>query len=712
MTDLPLAQVDPITQEVITEGLVATMAEMRANVMRAAYSTLIALLNDFSCGLFDPAGQLIAQGPDHPGHIVPLPWGVRSCMEDLGDSLEPGDVILLNDPYRGGTHLNDVTVLYPVFADGRLFCFPAVRAHWGDVGGISPGSYSGEATNIFYEGIRIPPLKILQRGEINKSAMDLIMSNVRLPGDREGDLLACIGACRTGERRVLELREKYGEEIFLAAIANNLARSERRTRTRIAELPDGSYFAEDYLEFFTEGRLDPGRVALRLEITGDEIVADFRESSAQLPGVVNSTAAVTLAGVVIAVKSALDPGGAINAGSMRPIQVLTTPGTLVDVAFDAPANAHGEVRKRVVGLTLAALSQVAPELVSADLCGTSYPNAVGGWDIRRESPFVYMASPAGGNGATVSDDGASALGNVDMGSLPLNFPAEEQESVFPIVIEEISLRQDSEGAGRQRGGLGAIMRIKVRDDARRVEYSLTCDRAVIPPWGIVGGMSARPVLNLVEHENAGTEAFHFGKVSSFPLTSGDVLVLHAAGGGGYGDPLERSPAAVTADIANGYVSAERAVDVYGVVVGPDGEADAGQTAARRADLRARRLIVTLDKSDFEPYAGIRGSHRIQPVSQNLAARLGVSEGDLVEIVPSTGAPLRAWIRIAPDLPDDVIGMDERGLQLMNSRAGAAVELRIPHTINSANDQIIRSARVRPASVSPTPSSPDTGRTRE
>ena len=445
MTDLPLAQVDPITQEVITEGLVATMAEMRANVMRAAYSTLIALLNDFSCGLFDPAGQLIAQGPDHPGHIVPLPWGVRSCMEDLGDSLEPGDVILLNDPYRGGTHLNDVTVLYPVFTDGRLFCFPAVRAHWGDVGGISPGSYSGEATNIFYEGIRIPPLKILQRGEINKSAMDLIMSNVRLPGDREGDLLACIGACRTGERRVLELREKYGEEIFLAAIANNLARSERRTRTRIAELPDGSYFAEDYLEFFTEGRLDPGRVALRLEITGDEIVADFRESSAQLPGVVNSTAAVTLAGVVIAVKSALDPGGAINAGSMRPIQVLTTPGTLVDVAFDAPANAHGEVRKRVVGLTLAALSQVAPELVSADLCGTSYPNAVGGWDIRRESPFVYMASPAGGNGATVSDDGASALGNVDMGSLPLNFPAEEQESVFPIVIEEISLRQDSEG---------------------------------------------------------------------------------------------------------------------------------------------------------------------------------------------------------------------------------------------------------------------------
>jgi len=693
-------KVDPITQEVITEGLLATMAEMRANVMRAAYSTLIALLNDFSCGLFDPAGQLIAQGPDHPGHIVPLPWGVRSCMEDLGDSLEPGDVVLLNDPYRGGTHLNDVTVLYPVFVDGRLFCFPAVRAHWGDVGGISPGSYSGEATNIFYEGIRIPPIKIAQRGVLNKPAIDLIMANVRLPSDREGDLLACIGACRTGEQRILELREKYGEDIFLAAIANNLSRSERRTRSRIAELPDGSYYAEDYLEFFTAGRLDPGRIALRLDIAGDEITADFRESSAQLPGVVNSTAAVTLAGVVIAVKSALDPGGAINAGSMRPIQVLTRPGTLVDVAFDAPANAHGEVRKRVVGVTLAALSQVAPELVCADLCGTSYANSIGGYDTRRESAFVYTASPAGGNGATISSDGASALGNVDMGSLPLNFPAEEQESVFPILIEEIALRTDSEGAGRQRGGLGAIMRINIREQAKRVEYSLTCDRAVIPPWGIVGGGSARTVLNLVEHAGPSAEAFHFGKVSSFPLIPGDSLVLHAAGGGGYGDPLDRDPAAVESDVENGYISARRATDEYGVVMDPDGSANASETARQRAELRAQRLFVTLRESEFAAYDGTQGSHRIQPVSPAIAASLGTANGDLIEIVPVSGAPLRAWIRISADAPDDSIGIDRRGMLLMNAEPGALVQLRVPRTLNSANDQIIRAARVRPADSHP------------
>ena len=174
-------RIDPITQEIITEGLSATMAEMRVNVMRAAYSAVIALVQDFSCGLFNPQAELIAQGPDHPGHIVPLPWGVRACMEDLGDTLRPGDILLLNDPYRGGTHLNDVTVLQPVFLDGELFCFPAVRAHWADVGGISPGSYSGEATNIFYEGVRIPPIKIYDEGRLNEAVFKLMMSNMRLP---------------------------------------------------------------------------------------------------------------------------------------------------------------------------------------------------------------------------------------------------------------------------------------------------------------------------------------------------------------------------------------------------------------------------------------------------------------------------------------------------------------------------------------------------
>lgn len=685
-------ELDPITQEVITEGLAATMAEMRSNVMRAAYSAVIALVQDFSCGLFNPAGDMIAQGPDHPGHIVPLPWGVRACMEDLGDDLRPGDVVMLNDPYRGGTHLNDVTVLWPVFLDGELFCFPAVRAHWADVGGISPGSYSGEATNIFYEGVRIPPIKIYSEGELNESAFRLLMTNVRVAEEREGDFLACVGACRTGEQRILEMAERYGRSLLLDVVNANLDRAERRIRKQIAELPDGEYYAEDYMEFFTEGAFDPGRVALRLVVDGDEIEADFRESSQQLPGVVNSTAAVTLAGVVIALKSALDPGGAINAGTFRPIKCLTTPGTIVDVAYDAPANAHGEIRKRVVGTTLAALAQVAPDRVSGDLCGTSYPNVIGGWDPLRNRRFVYLAAPSGGNGALQGSDGPNALGNVDMGDLPLSYPAEEQESIFPVVVEQVAVRPDSEGPGEFRGGAGVSMRVRLLAD--RAEYSLTCDRALIPPWGTLGGGAAAPLFNAYQAAGDGKErlAFHLGKVSSFPLSKGDLVFLNAAGGGGYGDPLDREPDRVAEDVLDGYVTVERARDVYGVVVGVDGAVDATASADLRAQLRAQRVSCTVVESDGPAYGGIQGTHRVQRIAPATAGRLGVDEGALIELVSTRTAALRAWARLDADVAEGELPLDGAGRRMLRVSVGQQIHVRVPTTLNDANDQSVRTGR--------------------
>jgi len=693
MKSVSAVEMDPITQEVMVEGLAATMAEMRANVMKAAYSAVIALIQDFSCGLFNPTGEIIAQGPDHPGHIMPLPWGVRACMEDLGNDLAPGDVVLLNDPYRGGTHLNDVTVLLPVFLDGELFCFPAVRAHWADVGGISPGSYSGEATNIFYEGIRIPPLKIYERGELNKAAWTLLMANVRLPEERRGDFLACVGACRIGEKRILEMVERYGKERFLAAVNANLDRAERRMRARIAALPDGVYHAEDYIEFFSGGRLDPGLIALRLEIAGDELVADFRRSSPQLPGVVNSTAAVTLAGVVIAVKSALDPVGRINAGVFRPLRCLTNPGSIVNVAFDAPANAHGEIRKRTVSVMLAALAKVAPELVTGDLCGTSFPNVIGGWDVIRKKPFVYLAAPSGGNGGFAEADGPNALGNVDMGNLPLNYPSEEQESIFPLVVEQIALRQDSEGAGRHRGGTGVTARVRLLTDAG--EYSLTCDRAVIPPWGTLGAEAAAPIFNYIVPVEGEPMAFHLGKVSSYPVRKGDKVILQAAGGGGYGDALERDPALVSADVADDYVSVERAASVYGVILRADGPCDEARTRERRRELLAARHYGVVELSAAPAYTGIRGSHRIQRLAPVWSERLGVVEGDLVELVSPHGAPVRAWVRFDGALSADALPLDELGLALLGVSPGDRIQLRVPFTLNSANDIVVRQGRITP-----------------
>ena len=690
MTDTRL-QVDPITLEVIAEGLSATMAEMRANVMHAAYSSVIALSQDFSCGLFSPEGDMIAQGPDHPGHIVPLPWGVRSCMEDLGDTLAPGDIVVLNDPYRGGTHLNDVTVLMPMFREGRLFCFPAVRAHWADVGGISPGSYSGEATNIFYEGVRIPPIKLYDQGRLNEAAFRLLMNNVRLPEERQGDLLACIGACRVGARRIEETVQRYGEELFLAAIRTSLDVAEERMRRCITRLPDGEYFAEDYIEFFSDGRLDPALVALRLEVAGDKVTADFTRSSAQLPGVVNSTAAVTLAGVIIALKSTLDPSGRINAGTFRPITCLTEPGSVVDVAYDAPANAHGEVRKRVVGVTLAALAQASPELVSGDLCGTSFPNVIGGTDPIRHRRFIFMAAPAGGNGAFLEADGPNALGNVDMGNLPLNYPAEEQESVFPLVFEEIALRVDSEGAGRTRGGLGATVRLRLL--AETAQYSLTCDRSIIPPWGVFTAGSGAPIANVLRTADGKVKAFHTGKVSSYPLQSGDVVEFNAAGGGGYGDPLERDMALVADDVLDGYVSASRAREAYGVVFSSEGTVDDEATEKLREHLRSQRHWGMVVVTETQSYDGIQARHRVQRLSPVWQSLVDIEEGDLIELATSGGAPLRAWVRLDPALEESEIPLDPLGFRLLRIQAGDRVWVRKPRTINSANDLTVRTDRV-------------------
>jgi N-methylhydantoinase B len=692
----PRGDVDPITLEVITEGLNAIMAEMRGNVMRSSYSSVIGLVQDFSCGLFSPEGDLIAQGPDHPGHVVPLPWSVRASMEDLGDTLEEGDVILLNDPYRGGTHLNDVTVLFPVFLDGELFCFPAVRAHWADVGGISPGSYTGEATNIFYEGIRIPPIKIYAKGVLNESAHRILMSNVRLPEEREGDFRACIGACRVAETRVRALLDKYGKEMFLGAMNANFDRAERRMRAQIAALPDGEYFAEDYMEFFSDGVFDPGLIALRLEIRGDEMIADFTRSSSQLPGVVNSTAAVALAGVLIALKSGLDPGGRLNAGVFRPIKCVTTPGTLVDVEFDAPANAHGEVRKRTVSVMLAALAKVAPEVVTGDLCGTSFPNVIGGWDSIRHKRYLYLASPSGGNGGFLEADGPDALTNVDMGNLPLNHPTEEHEPTFPIRVEEIAIRPDSEGAGKSRGGAGAVLAVRLVAD--NAQYSVTCDRAIIPPWGVMGGYAGAPIQNYLTHGNGKPAVvFSLGKVSSYEMAKDDLVVMQSAGGGGYGDPLERDVSAVVDDVLDGYVTRGRAENVYGVVIDGDGNADIEATRIKREELRSARPTATVARTDADSYAGIRGRHRIQPLAPEWAGKLGCVEGDLIELVGPSGAPVRAWVRFDDSLERGSLPLDDLGMSLLGIADGDEIYLRAPVVLNSANDLEERPGNIQPMS---------------
>ena len=665
--------VDPITLEVVCEGLIAIVREMRATVIRASYSPVIWDMDDFSCALFDPQGQMIAQSEDHPGHVLPMPWSVRCAMEDFEGDLKPGDVILLNDSYRGGTHLNDVTMLYPLFDGDDLIVFPAVRAHWSDVGGGAPGSYSGLNTNIYQEGVRIPPIKIVEEGRLNRAAMALLLNNMRLPEDRRGDFNASLGACRVAESRIRKLLSKYGRKTVLDCVTLNLDRSERRLRSRIASLPRGEYVYEDYLEFYPEGRFDPVLMRITLTIAGDEIIADFTGSSPQVPGVVNSSLATTGAGVLVAVKAVLDPEGPINHGTFRPIRLQAPEASIVDVKLDAPAGAHGEVRKRAVSVMLGALAQVLPGLVSGDLCGTSFPNAMGGHDHRRQRDYVYYEAPAGGNGGFLEGDGPSAWGNIDFGNVRTIQSAEALESGMPLHVERSELRCDSGGEGTMRGGLGLRRELRLLEGEAR--YSVLSDRAVLPPFGVAGAGPAAPVAVSLRRDGAEIDFATPGKVTGVAIRAGDIVVMQSAGGGGYGDPLARDAERVREDVMAGYVSRERARAGYGVIFADSGEVDAPATQAERARLASARRRFPVVADEREPYEGRLGKHRVLRMAPAVVTALSLAADDLVELRGRHPAPLRAWVRVEADAHEGQIALDALGRRILGVSPGDPVEVR-------------------------------------
>ena len=391
--------------------------------------------------------------------------------------------------------------------------------------------------------------------------MRLLMSNMRLPEERLGDLNASLGACRVAEERIGRLVAKYGRETVLGCITMNLDRSERRLRDRIRELPDGEYVYEDYLEFYDAGRLDPVLMRLKLTVDGDHVVADFDGSNPQVPGVVNSSLAVAGAGVFVALKATLDPHGPVNSGAFRAFTLRAPEASIVDVRPEAPAGAHGEVRKRVVSVMLGALAQVIPERVSGDLSGTSFPNSIGGYSATRDRRYVYVEVPAGGNGGFEGHDGSSAFVNVDFGAIRSIHNVESLESEMPIFVERCELRSDSGGEGRFRGGLGMYRALRLEEG--EAVYSVLGDRAFIPPFGVDGAGPARPVRVAKVREDRTVEFDTPGKVTGHPIAEGDCVVMESAGGGGYGDPLRRDPEAVRADVVAGYVTEERARQGYG-----------------------------------------------------------------------------------------------------------------------------------------------------
>ena len=648
--------VDAVTLALIAETLTSFVREMRTAVIRTSYSPMIHEGHDFSCAIMNSVGELVAASEvDQPTHLSALPWSTRSVLKRYGGSLADGDLFLFNDPYSGGTHLNDVALVKPVFVDGRPLALVGVMAHWQDVGGMVPGSLSGTATEIFQEGVRIPAVRVAHRGVRIEEVLDVLFANVREPDDRRGDLNAMEGACVLAEQKLKALAARRGASALSATMAALLDRAEQRMRAAIAELPDGEYRCETHLD--NTGNLpEPLTLKLRLTVSGDGLEADFTGCPPQVPGPTNLGPAHASTAVFTMTKAFLDPRGPINAGAMRPLKVIVPEGTMLNARPPAACGAIGEVRRALEGLVMGALGSAVPERAVGDLKGASNITTIA-W--RGRLPFVEF--PAGGTGGWNEADGNNAVRNFAEGDLSSIQPVEAIELRWPLRVERCALRADSGGPGRHRGGLGLEREIRVL--APGATLSVLSDKNVIPPYGVNGGHAGAPNRFVVRRGGQEMEPSPLpGKVTAFPLEPDDVVVMRSAGGGGFGDPLEHDPGLVRRDQEFGYVSAKAAAEIYGV------ESEERATDSCRDRLRKERIRLKLVPSKTKP------GRRRALLAPSTARRLGLVDGEPVEIF-MRGPSLRAWLQVSPDIEAEAIGLDSDGLSLARAGSAGKVTLR-------------------------------------
>ncbi len=661
---------DPITLEVVREALSSIVREMRVNLVRTAYSSILYEGEDFSCVLMDAEAQIVAmsRGQDHPVHIVPIGWSMKAVRERFGKEIHPGDIFLHNDPYTGGTHLNDVAMIYPFFVEDELFMFPVIRAHWADVGGMTSGSLSGGVTEIYQEGIRIPPIKIYDRGRPVHGAIELIFANMRVRKDREGDFRAMVGTCRKAAERVDGLLARYGIVTLRVCVRELLDRAERRMRRHIQEVPEGEYAYEAYLEG-GRNQLEPLRVRARVVITGDSVIVDLGGSSAQTPGPTNAGPALAPTGVFTILKSFLDPQGDVNSGAFRPITVVAPEGTVVNARLPAPCGGMVEVKCAVEAAVMGALAQALAGRVTGDLKGGANHCYIGGADPETGETFIFYEYPAGGTGAYQGGDGNNAVRNFTESDITSIQPVEAVEQKYPLLVERLELREDSGGEGQWRGGLG--LRREIRLLGQGAQLSVISEKNLLPPYGVWGGYSGAPNRFVVIRDSEVVEPSSLpGKISGFPLHAGDCVLMETSGGGGYGSPLDRDPSLVCRDVLDEVVSENRAEAVYGVVL-RGRAADITATEQRRSELRRQRVMVPVRMGDWliEP-----PGKRLCWLAERTASQLGVRTGDIVEFVNPRGAPLRAWVQV--DGGDgDAAFLARDGLDVLAVREGAQIEVR-------------------------------------
>ena len=611
---------DLVQLELIRESLVAVVNEMRANIIHSSYAPIIYEGHDFSCALMSADGRQVAQGlADHPIHIFAVPYSTQQVVATFENDINEGDLFLHNDPYTGGTHLNDVLMLQPVFFDGRLGMFAAMRCHWNDVGGMTPGSLSGRVNEIIQEGIRIEPTKICDRGQFNEPFMNLLFNNMRARSERLGDFNAMVGTGRKAEEHLQRLFTRFGGGL-LSGIEELIERSERQLRAKILERPD----------------------------------------------------AMALNAVGTIVKSFLDPRTPINQGSFNPITVISDEGTFINARNDAPCGGMAECKFLIDSVVASAMGKVAPEMIVGDLKGGANHVIISGTDSLGDN-YIHYEWPAGGTGASDGTDGSNAVRSFNEGDFNSIQSVETVEGQFPLRVERCELREGMCGDGEFRGGFGLRRDVKVLSG--RGSLSVISEKNVIPPYGVEGAANGAANRFTVIRDGEIVEPSDMpGKVSGFALSPGDVVREETAGGGGYGDPLKRKPETVLADVVERYLSDADAENRFGVVI-REGVVDEKATDALRAKMADDRVLVPLELANEEMNDGPRRQFRLP---RQLALKFQVKEGDLIELVTGKGAPLRAWAKIAGE--GDAVAVSATSMDIMGTTPGDSVLMRltVPH----------------------------------
>ncbi|AKI02009.1 N-methylhydantoinase B/acetone carboxylase, alpha subunit [Hoeflea sp. IMCC20628] len=571
---------DPVSFAVIKSALDAIVDEMAGTVMRTARSPIVRDVLDYSCTLCDSRGQILSQAKTVALHLGAVPDAMEMIVERFSTTACEGDVYVLNDPYAGGMHLPDIFMVKPIFHQGRLQGYSVVIAHHCDMGGRVPGSNAADSTEIFQEGLRIPPLRLFDAGKRNETLFDLIRTNVRLPAMVLGDLDAQYATCRTGERELIRLIERYGEAELQSYFDALLDYGEVLTRKSIAAWPDGIYTFEDAIDgdgFTTE----PIPICCAITVKHDGLEIDFAGSSPQVRGAINSTFSFTKSSAYLAVRCALDRDVPNNAGVYRAISVTAPDHSILKPDLPAPVAARALTGYRVVDCVLGALSKIAPARLMAAGEGGNTVLSMGGYDKETGEHFVLVDMINGAWGGRANKDGIEAITNPAQNMS--NLPIETLEKRYPLRIEEYSLRPDSCGAGRFRGGLGLTRTYRILADDTMLQ--VRADRITTPPYGVDGGLPGGLSRNILNPETENTPLP--GKLTR-NVDKNTVIRHEQAGGGGNGDPLDRHLEAIALDLKESKITPGYAVRYHGVVFDVHGDIDPGATNLNQSRLRAAR----------------------------------------------------------------------------------------------------------------------------